>query len=172
MDLHDIKEDRADPFQPSVPARTHRRRPSSEPVVMTYRPTFALPSSSTSPKVPEERVRMSTDDERRKSREARRSSVRVSVDYFDPAGVQELQRAISVSSKRNSRRQSKRYSQLQGIPGDSHATLIPEKGDTFDFEKTLKFIQGKCVYFFWSCPSSVLINNPIGWKTPMSRGAN
>ncbi|KAJ7852054.1 pleiotropic drug resistance ABC transporter [Mycena olivaceomarginata] len=144
MDLHDIKEDGADPFQPSIPARTHRRRPSSEPVVMTYRPTFALPSSSTSvPKVPEDRVRTSTDDERRKSREARRSSVRVSVDYFDPAGVQELQRAISVSSKRNSRRQSKRYSQLQGIPGDSHATLIPEKGETFDFEKTLKFIQGK-----------------------------
>ncbi|KAF7360014.1 Pleiotropic drug resistance ABC transporter [Mycena venus] len=115
----------------------HRRRPSSEPVIMTYHPTFAIPSTSA---IRDENEEVAP----RKSREARRSSVRVSVDYFDPAGVQELQRNISLSEdRRHSRRQSKRYSQLQAtVPADSAATLIPEN-DPFDFEKMLKFIQGK-----------------------------
>ncbi|KAK7033391.1 pleiotropic drug resistance ABC transporter [Favolaschia claudopus] len=145
MDHHGNVEDRTS-FAASMSSTTssrHRRRPSSEPVLMTYQPTFAIPLDS--PKADKQdqfsEPRKSREEARR-SREARRSSVRVSVDYFDPAGVQELHRNISNASKRNSRRSSKRYSNLQPVSGDSNVTLIHE-AEPFDFEKTLKFIQGK-----------------------------
>ncbi|KAK6996716.1 pleiotropic drug resistance ABC transporter [Favolaschia claudopus] len=109
---------------------------------MTYQPTFAVPLES--PKADKNQFgeARKSREEARRSREARRSSVRVSVDYFDPAGVQELHRNISNASKRNSRRSSKRYSNLQPISGESNVTLVHEP-EPFDFEKTLKFIQGK-----------------------------
>ncbi|KAJ6512945.1 pleiotropic drug resistance ABC transporter [Mycena sanguinolenta] len=143
MDLHHIPlHEDADPFVPSnSPSSfdTYRRHHMSEPAVMNH-PTFAVPSD----RISKERPRMSRE-ERRMSREARRTSVRISVDHFDPEGFQDLRRSISVASnRRNSKRQSKRYSQLQGIPSDSNATLnVVHEAEPFDFEKTLKFIQGK-----------------------------
>jgi hypothetical protein len=128
MDLHDIMEDGAARSSSSSFMPPNRHRPTSEPVLMSYYPTSAAPPNS---------KRLS------------RSSVRVSVDFFDPVGVQELSHFAERDpnprrqSRRESRRQSRRHSQLQAIPADSDATLIPSDGP-FDFEKTLKIIQGRC----------------------------
>ncbi|KAF8121914.1 pleiotropic drug resistance ABC transporter [Mycena galopus ATCC 62051] len=59
---------------------------------------------------------------------------RVDVDFFDPAGVQGLQRTVTGISNR-----SKRRSNLQ--PVDSDLTLASDS--PFDLEKTFKFLQKK-----------------------------
>ncbi|KAJ7852075.1 hypothetical protein B0H14DRAFT_3085739 [Mycena olivaceomarginata] len=66
-----------------------------------------------------------------------RSSVssRVDVDFFDPAGMQGLQRTVTGISERYVRRQPNPKS-------DSDVTLSPGDGP-FDLEKTFKFVQQK-----------------------------
>ncbi|KAJ7476163.1 pleiotropic drug resistance ABC transporter [Mycena latifolia] len=70
-------------------------------------------------------------------RKRRSSSVsRVDVDFFDPAGVQGLQRTVTNISQRSAKRRPK----AESI--DSEVTLNPGDGP-FDLEKTLKFIRRK-----------------------------
>ncbi|KAJ7815522.1 pleiotropic drug resistance ABC transporter [Mycena olivaceomarginata] len=73
----------------------------------------------------------------RTSNVGRRSSVssRVDVDFFDPAGMQGLQRTVTGISERYVRRQPNPKS-------DSDVTLSPGDGP-FDLEKTFKFVQQK-----------------------------
>ncbi|KAJ6512946.1 pleiotropic drug resistance ABC transporter [Mycena sanguinolenta] len=109
----------------TTPVRT-RRRPRSEPLV-TLSPEALAPTQSAP------------------SNSNWRSSVYVSLDYFDPAGVQELPWAVSRLSERRRQRQSRsRQSvQLESIPAvELDATLKPGDGP-FDFERTLRFIRRK-----------------------------
>ncbi|KAJ7928748.1 hypothetical protein B0H13DRAFT_2181709 [Mycena leptocephala] len=122
--LHDIQEDVEDGDWDIIPVtRRGRRRPLSEPILVSYNPATAPSSFNAPPK---------------SKRLSHASSIHVELDFFDPAGVQNLQRTVTHISERSSKRQS----QLQNIKVDSDVTLSPGDGP-FDLEKTLKFIQKK-----------------------------
>ncbi|KAF8206137.1 pleiotropic drug resistance ABC transporter [Mycena galopus ATCC 62051] len=113
-----------DQYPPSswaAPVRT-RRRPLSEPTV-TFNPSL-FTSYDYVPAQPHPGV---------------------SLDYFDPVGIQELERSLSRLSERKHKRLSRQSIpfSLESVRAvETPVNLKPGDGP-FDFEKTLKFIQRK-----------------------------
>lgn len=75
------------------------------------------------------------EEDRLGDNHSQRSASRVSVDYFDPTGVQELRTTLSRLSNSGDRQKSSRGSDV---------TLSADA--PFDFEKTLKAFLAKCVF--------------------------
>ncbi|KAJ7170941.1 pleiotropic drug resistance ABC transporter [Mycena crocata] len=122
-DLHNIQEDSVDPStNPSRSPAT--RHPFFDESALTVSPTVP-PSSFGPPRNPPNR----------------RRSTSIDVDFFDPAGVQGLQRTVTQMSERSVT--SRRFQQAPKPKSiDSDATLNPNDGP-FDLEKTLKFVRRK-----------------------------
>lgn len=109
--LPNINEDSSDPST----------NPSRSPVTL-HRP-FNESALTASPTAPSPII------------QGRRSSVsHVDVDFFDPAGVHGLKRAVTHISERSVKRTPESI--------DSDLTLGPSDGP-FDLEKTLKFVRKK-----------------------------
>ncbi|KAJ7113209.1 ABC-2 type transporter-domain-containing protein [Mycena epipterygia] len=116
-DLHNINEDSVDPST----------NPSRSPVTL-HRP-FNESALTTSPTAPSISIAPSPIIQ------GRRSSVsHVDVDFFDPAGVHGLKRAVTHISERSVKKTAESI--------DSDLTISPGNGP-FDLEKTLKFVQKK-----------------------------
>lgn len=86
-------------------------------------------------------------DVRKKKKKRRGSSAsRVAVDYFDPEGVSELKRTLTMQSQAA---RSTRSMEHRAAPGSDESTIVSEAGalDTgkFDLDQYLKDLVQRCV---------------------------